>query len=244
MKFNICLFFFFLLSSQLFAQKTIATDEHSWFGFLNQTRISNRWGVWFDGHLRFKDNYVGAPSQGIVRAGPIFYLTNDVRLTAAYAYIHTFQAPGHDNFGLNEHRPWQQVMWYSRWPLARLTQSVRLEEQFKQYLAKENELAEGYKFNWRIRYNFVLFLPLTKKRFEPGGLQLVANNEVFVNFGKNIVFNHFDQNRFFAGLAYQVNPNAQLHAGYMNLFQQLGSGNQFRNIHAIRLFYFHNFDLR
>jgi hypothetical protein len=32
--------------------------------------------------------------------------------------------------------------------------------------------------------------------------------------------------------------------GYMNLFQQLGAGNKYRSINAIRLFYFQNLDLR
>ena len=32
--------------------------------------------------------------------------------------------------------------------------------------------------------------------------------------------------------------------GYMNLFQQLPAGNQFKNIHAARVFYFHNLDFR
>lgn len=244
MKFKIALFLIALSSASIFAQKTISTDEHAWFGLLNQTRISNRWGIWFDGHLRLKDNYVGDLSQGIVRAGPIFYLSDDVRLTAAYAYVRTFPAAGHEDFSLHEHRPWQQVMWYTRSSNARLTQSIRLEEQFKQYLTGNNELGEGYRFNWRVRYNFILFLPITKKRFESGSLQFVTNNEVFINFGNNIIYNHFDQNRFFAGLAFQVNKNAQLHGGYMNLFQQLGSGDHFRRIHAFRMFYFHNFDLR
>jgi hypothetical protein len=30
----------------------------------------------------------------------------------------------------------------------------------------------------------------------------------------------------------------------MNMFQQLSSGNKYRNINAIRLFYFQNLDLR
>jgi len=30
----------------------------------------------------------------------------------------------------------------------------------------------------------------------------------------------------------------------MHLYQQLPSGNQFRNQHTLRVFYFHNFDLR
>jgi hypothetical protein len=30
----------------------------------------------------------------------------------------------------------------------------------------------------------------------------------------------------------------------MNVFQQLAAGNSYKNIHAIRLFYLHNLDLR
>jgi hypothetical protein len=30
----------------------------------------------------------------------------------------------------------------------------------------------------------------------------------------------------------------------MNLFQQLAAGNRYRSIHAGRIFYFHNLDLR
>ena len=108
----------------------------------------------------------------------------------------------------------------------------------------DNELGDGYLFNWRIRYNFALFIPITKKRFEPGGLQFLANEEMMVNFGKTIVYNHFDQNRFFVGLVYQLNKHAQLHGGYMNLYQQLATGNQFRDQHTVRVFYFHNLDFR
>jgi hypothetical protein len=36
--------------------------------------------------------------------------------------------------------------------------------------------------------------------------------------------------------------NAQL--GYMNLFQQLPTGNRFNNNHTIRLFFFNNINLR
>lgn len=231
-------------STALMAQKTTTTEEQLWFGFLNQTRLTNKWGIWFDAHLRLKDDFVGDLSQAIVRVGPTYYVSDDIRLTAAYAYVHTFPAVGHANIALPEHRPWQQVQWFMRGPQARLMQWVRLEERFRRKILSDNELGEGYNFNWRIRYNFALFLPITKKRFEPHGLQFLVNDELFVNFGKNIVYNHFDQNRLFVGLVYQVNKHAQLHAGYMNLYQQLAAGNQFRNQHTVRIFYFHNIDLR
>ena len=243
---RITLLLFLILSNAviLTAQKTVTTDEQTWLAIFNQTRLSSKWGFWFDAHLRLKDDFVGDLSQAIVRAGPTYYVNNDLRLTAAYAYVHFFPAPGHTNIGLPEHRPWQQVQWFIRGSDARLMQWIRLEERFRRKTFTDNELGEGYNFNWRIRYNFALFLPITKKRFEPGGLQFLINDEVMVNFGKNIVYNHFDQNRFFVGLVYQINKHAQLHGGYMNLYQQLAAGNKFRNQHTVRVFYFHNFDLR
>lgn len=244
MKIRFLLFVALLASSGISAQKSIETTEQTWFALLNQTRFTNRWGMWFDAHLRLKENYVGDLSQFIVRLGPTYYLGDDVRLTAAYAYVHIFPGEGHENVAQPEHRPWQQVQWFMRGQKARLMQWVRLEERFRRKILNDNELDEGYNFNWRIRYNFALFLPLTPKRFEPGSLQFLLNDELMVNFGNNIVYNHFDQNRLFAGLVYQVNKHAQLHAGYMHLYQQLASGNSFRNQHTVRVFYFHNFDLR
>lgn len=244
MKFNFLLFVFALITTSLAAQKTITEEEQAWLGVFNQTRLTNKWGFWADAHLRLKDDFIGDLSQGIVRAGPTYYLNDDVRLTAAYAYVHFFPAPGHANIGLPEHRPWQQVQWFMRGSKARLMQWIRLEERFRRKTLTDNELGDGYNFNWRIRYNFALFLPITKKRFEPGGLQFLVNDEMMVNFGKQIGYNYFDQNRFFVGLVYQVNKHAQLHGGYMNLYQQLPAGNQFRNQHTIRVFYFHNLDLR
>lgn len=244
MKLRLLLLMFLGSTQLLSGQKTVSTEEQAWFAFLNQTRLSNKWGIWFDAHLRLKDDFIGDLSQGIVRIGPTYYVTDDVRLTAAYAYVHNFPAPGHANIGLPEHRPWQQVQWFTKGPKARLMQWVRLEERFRRKTFTDDELGEGYNFSWRIRYNFAFFVPITKKKFEPGGLQFLVNDELMVNFGKNIVYNHFDQNRLFLGLVYQVNKHAQLQAGYMNLYQQLPVGNTFRNQHTVRVFYAHNFDLR
>lgn len=243
-KVLLLLLFFRISLNAVNAQKNVTTEEQTWFGLLNQTRLTNKWGFWFDAHLRLKDDFVGDLSQFIVRAGPTWYLTDDVRLTAAYAYVHHFPAEGHAYVAQPEHRPWQQVQWFMRGQKARLMQWIRLEQRFRRKILNDSELAPGYNFNWRIRYNFALFIPITRKRFEPGGLQVLLNDELMINFGENITYNIFDQNRLFAGLVFQVNKHAQVHAGYMNLYQQLSSGNSFRNQHTIRVFYFHNFDLR
>src|SRR5262249_47300272 len=99
-------------------------------------------------------------------------------------------------------------------------------------------------FNYRIRYNFSLAFPLGEKGFQPQGLSFLISDEILVNFGKQIVNNYFDQNRFFIGFSYQTNKNDNLQIGYMNLFQQLAAGNQYKSVNVIRIFYFHNPDLR
>jgi hypothetical protein len=242
MKYYVLIIFLFA-GFPLAAQKTVTEDEQAWFGLFSQLRFTDRWGAWAETQFRLRDDFIKASSTAIARFGLTHYLGNDVRLTAGYAYVHHYPG-GANRIGQPEHRPWQQIQWFQRGKWARLMQWVRLEERFRRKILDGTTLGDGYDFNYRARYNLALFLPLTAKGFAPGGLQLLLNDEAMLNFGDEIVHNTFDQNRLFAGLVYQVNPHAQLHAGYMNVFQQLPAGDAYRSIHAIRISYFHNFDFR
>lgn len=234
-----------ILCSSANAQMKTTTDVRQlWTGYFNQTRITDKWGFWADVHLRTKDNYFNNLSQGIVRLGLTYYLNDDAKLTAGYAFINHFPAENHKNISQPEHRPWQQIQWHTKYPKLKLMQWFRLEERFRRKIKNNDELADGYNFNFRLRYNILSQFPLSKKRFQPNTFSFVLSNEVFVNFGKQIVYNAYDQNRFFAGFHYHVNKHDNLQFGYMNVYQQLASGNQFRSTHAARVFYFHNLDLR
>jgi len=215
-----------------------------WLGYLNQTRFSNKWEMWLDLHLRTKEEFFDNFSQSIIRPGITYYLNEDTKLTAGYAYVSNYPADSHKNVTQPEHRPWQQIQWYNRYAKIRTMQWFRLEERFRRKILNDSELASGYNFNYRMRYDFSLQAPLSKKKFEPHSFMFVVNDEVHVNFGKQIVYNYFDQNRFFVGFGYLTNKTDRLQAGYMNLFQQLPTGNQYRSINAVRIFYFHSLDLR
>ncbi len=214
------------------AQKQLVQERQTWLGVFTQTRFSDRWGLWAEGHLRLHDQFVHELFQTVACAGATYYLTDDVRLTGGYAYAYLYP-DGARTVGQPEHRPWQQVQWFTRFPRARLMQWVRLEERFRQQVVRNDELGSDFDFNYRTRFNAALFLPLTRKQFAPGGLQLLLNDEVMVNFGEQIRYNYFDQNRLFAGVVYQVSKQAQVQAGDI-----------YRNQHTIRVFYFHNLDLR
>lgn len=200
--------------------------------------------MWLDLHLRTKEDFFDNFSQSIFRPGITYYLNDATKLTAGYAYVSHYPADNHKDVTQPEHRPWQQIQWHNQYAKIRTMQWFRLEERFRRKILNDSQVASGYNFNYRVRYNFFLQAPLSKKGFQPHTVTFVVNDEVHVNFGKQIVYNYFDQNRFFVGFAYQTNKTDQLQAGYMNLFQQLPAGNQYRLINAARIFYFHNLDLR
>lgn len=215
-----------------------------WTGFFNQTRLSRHWGLWVDLQLRTKENYFDNLSQSIVRAGVTHYLSDNTKLTLGYAWINHFPGDNHAFVTQPEHRIWQQVQWHTKSPRLRLMQWLRLEEKFRRKVLSPAELGEGYDDSWKLRYNFLISVPLGKKPFAPGTFSLIANDEIHINFGNQVIYNYFDQNRFFIGFGYHINTADQVQFGYMSQFQQLPSGNQYKQVAAARVFYFHNLDLR
>jgi len=224
--------------------KQTETVEQVWLGYFNQTRISDKWGIWTDVHLRTKEKLFTNFSQGIVRLGFTYYLTDDAKITAGYAYVNHFPSDNHKNISQPEHRPWQQIQWHTRYNKLRLMQWFRLEERWRRKILNDDALAKGSSFNFRLRYNFFSQFPLSKKRFQPNTISLVLNDEIMINAGTQVVNNYFDQNRLFLGFNYHVNKHDNLQFGYMNMFQQLAAGNRYRSISTARLFYFHNLDTR
>src|SRR5882724_2261442 len=239
---SLCLMTMF--NSSFCQQKQTQSINRVWLGYFNQTRFSNNWGLWTDLHLRTKEDFFTNFSQSILRFGLTYYLNDDTKFTAGYAYVSIYPGDNHKNITQPEHRPWQQIQWHTKYPKLRLMQWLRLEERFRRKILNDDALTSGYNFNFRLRYNFFSMFPLSKKRFQPNTFSFVVNDEVHINFGKQVVYNYFDQNRFFLGFAYHVNKHDNLQLGYMNLFQQLAAGNKYKSINAGRVFYFHNLDLR
>ena len=246
MKTKLFLLFLWILSFHSLWAQSKNTDNISqiWLGYFNQTRFSDRWGSWTDLHLRTKEDFTNKFSQSIVRLGLTYYLNNVTKLTIGYAYVSLYPGDTHKKITQPEHRPWQQLQWHTTFSKTRLMQWIRLEERYRRKILNDSTLADGYNFNFKIRYNILYEVPLNKKGFVPKSLAFVINDELHINFGKEIVYNYCDQNRFFVGLKYQTNGHDNLQFGYMNVFQQLASGNKYKNIHAARVFYFHNLDLR
>lgn len=223
--------------------KRTTSVQQVWTGYFNQTRISNRWSIWFNTQLRTKHRLVNDVSLFTLRPAVAFHATENIKLVAGYAY--TWHYPNNNSSTVRpEHRFLQQFQWSTQHGNKKSTQYIRLEERFHKKIANDS-IANGYNFNYRLRYSYTWQVPLNiKQTTSKGNFSFLLNNEVFISFGKEIIYNYFDQNRFYAALAYQFNKQNNLQLGYLNVFQQLSAGNQYRVTHAVRALFTHHLDLR
>jgi hypothetical protein len=223
-------------------EKEVHEREQLWLGYFNQTRITNKFGFWLDIHYRQTDNFIERPFQFLVRPALTWFIKDNLRFNAGYAFVNHFPAKGLET-SRPEHRIWQQIWWNQKYTGFTTLQWLRLEQRFNHKIAND-QLQEGYNFNYRIRYNISFFVPLKGKEMVARTPFAAVMNETFINFGKNIVYNTFDQNRFFVGIGYQFTSHLNGHVGYMNIFQQESAGNKYMVTHAIRLFVFQTLDFR
>jgi hypothetical protein len=245
MKIKVCLSLLLIggTVTQAIGQKHTQNLEQIWGAYFNQTRFTNKWGMWLDVQLRTKEDFVKDFAQLLIRPGVIYYVNDNLRLTAGYAHFWFYPADNHSKVTQPEHRPWQQVQWVTKYNHNKTVQAVRLEERYRRKILNDSTLADGYSFNYRFRYNFSWQIPLSIQ-VKKGTWSAILGNEIFVNFGKQITYNYFDQNRLFVGLSYSTNATDNLQFGYMNIFQQLASGSNYRSTSIARVAYLHNLDLR
>jgi hypothetical protein len=64
---------------------------------------------------------------------------------------------------------------------------------------------------------------------------LAVWDEVFVNFGGNVLRNYFDQNRFFIGIGRKIGPGLRIEAGFLEQTLQRRGGGQWENNHTLSI---------
>lgn len=238
-SFVVFVFIFFSLL-KLSAQTTVG--QESWFDYLNQNRFSKKWASWTDLQLRTRDNYVNAKNAYEVSLGASYYVTDNLKATGALSYVNNYPNASHD-FNLGEWRPWQQLQLTSDLPKSQWLQWIRLEERFNQQVSN-NKPTDVYLFNYRIRYNVIAQFPLTAHKYQKGSISFVSSNELYLNFGKPIVYNTFDQNRFFLGFYYFLNKSNICQIGYTKMYQKYNAPNKYYNADVLRLSVFNTIDFR
>lgn len=234
-----------LCQSKVDAQglRIVEHREQLWFQYFNQTRLNAKWSIWLDGGVRTDDSFTKGVSTALGRVGLIYHVARNLRLAGGYAFFNQYPPHTIDGVAQPEHRFWEQVQWQKNSQRSLFTHAFRFEQRFRRRLASLTELGDSYRFNYRLRYSFTWQYPLRKPKLNKGDLSAVITDEVMFNFGKQVIYDHFDQNRLLLGLRYYFNQDNNLLIGYMNIFQKRAEPEWVRVSNNIRISYFQTIHL-
>jgi Protein of unknown function (DUF2490) len=121
-----------------------------------------------------------------------------------------------------------------------MLQRLRSEQRWQQKIVNDEATAQN-KFTNRFRYLLSFNIPVFKNPKFPS---LVVADELCVQFGKEVVYNTFDQNRLFTGIRQKITKDLNFDLGYMLVKQQKASGYQYDVNNTFRWFFYYTPDFR
>ena len=192
-----------------------------------------------DLHIR-RNNFLADPNFYFARVGANYQLKDNITITAGYAQL--WLKPTRDGWHhyVKEKRVYQQVQVTSHIGKISLLNRLRNEQRWHERISNDR-FANSFRFSNRVRYLLSIQVPLFKNPAYPS---LVIADELAIQFGKEIVYNTFDQNRTFLGLRQRVTSNVSFDIGYMLVYQQKSSGYEYDRNHTFRWFFYYTPDFR
>jgi hypothetical protein len=219
--------------------KEVNTQSQSWFSINSTTRLSKHWGFIADAHMR-RNNFVADPSFYFLRTAINYWATDNVTIAAGYGKM--WLAPttvGWKKFA-QEDRLYLQLQSICKIGKIGLLQRLRMEERWQQKMVNDS-FSGNYKFTTRFRYLLSTTIPVFKNKKYPS---LVVSDELAIQFGKEVIYNTFEQNRLFFGIRQNISKTLSYDVGYMQVLQQKASGYQYDKNNTFRLFFYYMPDLR
>ncbi len=233
------LLFPFLLFSQAHTQKEVNQQVQTWISLNTVTKFSEHWGIIADAHIR-ENGFFESNNFYFLRGG-ISYIPNKF-VTITTGYAHMWLAPtkeGWSNYS-NENRIYQQAQLTTKVGNVSIVQRLRNEQRWQEKMANDEPTGET-RFTNRVRYLASFTIPIFNNKKFPC---LVVSDELLIQFGKEVIYNTFDQNRLFIGIKQNITPQLSYDLGYMNVYQEKYSGYQYDMNHTIRLFFYLNSSLK
>lgn len=209
-----------LLAAPLHAETV--EDGRAWFNLTAEGDLTDRLRWYMELQPRFKQE--GREfDQYIARPGINFKLNDHVLVGGGYGYIRTRTNQGRYT---DEDRFWQQVIYNKVWESGIKFQSrSRLEQRL---------VDSGDDTGWRYRQ----LLRVSKPLAAMPSMSPVLWNEVFFNFRDTDwgAQSGFDQNRLFAGIAWQARPDVRLEFGYLNQYVRGRAADSMNHVLSTGLF--------
>jgi hypothetical protein len=175
-------------------------------------------------------------------------MKDNIIVTAGFGHIVTYpygDYPVPATF--TEYRAWEQLILSHNSGRLIFQHRYRLEQRWLENMIKrptQTFVRDGFVYSNRFRYKFTLTMPINKDKISKGSIFTAFYDELFINFGKNIKYNIFDQNRLYAAIGYQLNPYANIQAGYLNQIVLKPDGKKQEMNHTLQAALTWNIDLR
>ena len=224
-----------LMFSQTTPKKDINEQMQTWVSINTVTKLSDHWGVVADAHIR-ENEFFDSNNFYFLRGGITYMPNASVSITGGYA--HMWLAPTKEGWSTyaDENRIYQQAQLITKVGKVSVLQRIRNEQRWQEKMANDEPTGE-LKFTDRVRYLASFTIPVFTNKKLPS---LVVSDEILIQFGKEVVYNTFDQNRLFVGIRQSINPKLSYDFGYMNVYQQKSNGYQYDMNHTLRLFFYLN----
>jgi len=252
-----CAVFLFLLSDLSYGQfmetqadgTSLPEKEYNrqsglWIGMYTKYKIGEKLFYYGEYHMRRRDQLVQNMAQIYLRFG-LSYLVNE-KFEVTGGIVTPFYWAPEDLYSsqeqidkvVNQFRFWQQFLFIQSMGRVKIYHQIRTEQRWK----RDYLVGSPFKLTHRMRYKITTYIPLNKPKLQDKTLFFSGYNEIFIQAGKPVLYNYFEDNRLFLGLGYVINEKFQLQAGYMKSIQQRERGFDLNNRDIIRFSVYHNLD--
>lgn len=212
-----------------------------WNGLYLKGKFTKKVGYYGEHHYRLRNNptnlysFITQKRQIYNRAGINLFINEYFEAVIGPTLVFNFspepENPAYEKVTL-EPRIWHQ--WLFIMPSMgriRIFHQFRFEHRWR----RSNLINSNYHYTNRYRYKLFVYIPINKPVIESKTLFFSPSAEIFLQSGKSIVFNPFEDFRTYNGIGYVYNKNLTFFAGHMWTIGQKSNGVNYRTSHIIRL---------
>ncbi|MDI9319358.1 MAG: DUF2490 domain-containing protein [Phycisphaerales bacterium] len=238
---NIIAVFIVLISmNKAQAQSRInSSNTNAWFMYFGDHKISKHWGIHLEGQMR-KNDFVNQWQQLLLRTGINYHINEQIFATVGYCFVETYpygDFPVKSSFP--EHRFWEQIQIKNQISQFEWTSRFRLEQRFSALpiLNTNSNIYEPGDAVYTNRFRLLnrVSIPFIGKKIVDKSFYISFYDELFINFGKNVGLNLFDQNRAYAAIGYKIPKIGRLEIGYLEQTILKSDGFKIENNHTIQI---------
>jgi hypothetical protein len=216
--------------------RTHAHNTNAWLMYFGNHKFSSWMGLHAEVQWRRSDLF-SENQQLLLRTGLDFYVKPNLRLTVGYGFIETYP---YGVFAVQnafpEHRIWQQLLVPQDLGKVKLSHRYRVEQ--RMIGNSSTGQFENGRYENRMRYMVKATINITDGKHP---IFAALYDEVFINFGKDVGYNIFDQNRLYGAVGYSISPTLKMELGYLYQAVQLRNldgtslKNRIENNHTLQI---------